>query len=810
MSRHFPRMPGVTRGWVAVAATLVLLGACQRLPLTSTLEVQVVGAGGVTSSPAGVDTDAGRASASFEVGTTVVLEAVPAAGSVFLGFSGAVCLAGDTATQCVVRLDADLTVTATFAGGGTDLDLLEIEALEPTAAAQLTLALDPYTGSVSVEALRDDTTARAAHDGEFLRVAWVGGAALDGPQVRLRFTPPLSSPPRLLDVLVLSQDGGQDLGAVALRTSVVAGDGAETSSLLLDPLEVGELVLDPAWADAPLGDVGGGGDLEVGDALRLVTVTRAGTATARELYHADLTLDDAVDAADLELALERLVDPAMPPRLHVRPIALPFVELDRAAGGEALALVANAGRAPFEDLDIDVATGVAVTAVGGLAGQTLALELDLPASARRGWRPGHLQVATAAQTAHVRLGHLVVLVAGQSNATAVAAPLQGWPEEASPSVRVLGNDYVWRDLLEPMDDATGQLDEPSRDDNVLYSMGTRLGFSLWEATGFEAYLVPSTRNGSPLSWWQPGADRFDRTSVFDGGLFGSSNFRAHVSAGLRDNPVGGQPHGSEGGPVTALVWYQGEADAASASSRSVFRSGTNAVMDAFVDELGAPAIYVQLASDWLEQTNVRHHAIAEIQRRMETTWGVLGQRRQGYHMVVAFDLPRSDSIHLSAFGQRVLAERVALAIREHVLGEDVDGTGPRLNRDQVSWSGTRVWLETTHVLDPGTLDEAYFTVFDGFPEGSLDDVDNYGGNAIEVLEAERDPADPTAVRLTLASPPTSTPWVRYMALPEVGASNGSPGVVPQPSWEQLAPGVVVAEAGKLPLPVFGPLAAVAR
>ena len=790
--------------WAALLIPLVaLLGGCLSPSQAPTLTVEVVGDGIVTSAPAGIDTDAGRASATFLYGTRVVLEAEGLEGSAFAGFLGVTCEAGSSATTCVVTLTADAVVVATFT---TDpVDVLEIAALDAVAGVQLTLAMPPYAGSITVEALRGDTTVRTALSGDRLGLAWVGASAVVGAQVRVRFVPPLASPPRVVDGVVLAEAGGGDLGTGALRMSFAASASTLESPLEVVALAVGSLTLDPAWADGPLGDVDGNGRLDVGDALRLVALTKLGSATDAEAYHADLILDDVVDEADLELLLERLVDPSMPPRLHVRPVEVPFVALDRDGGGEAWVLVGNAGRAPFPQLSALPPAGVEATAVGGVLGQSLALWLDLPRTARRGWRPGWLNIAAGPELATVRLGHLVVLVAGQSNATGVGSPLLGWPEEASSSVRVLGNDYVWRRLLEPMDDPTGQLDLPSRDSNVLYSMGTRLGFSLWEATGFEAYLIPSTRNGSRISWWLPGADRFDRVSEFSGGLFGSTNFRAHVSAGLRTNPVGGQSFGSEGGPVTALVWYQGESDA---DSRTSFQFRTNSVMNAFVEELGIPVIYVQLASDWFEQTNVRHHAVAELQRRMESTWGASGQRRQNYHMVVAFDLPRSDSIHLSAFGQRVLAERVALAFREHVLGEDIDGTGPRLNRDLVAWSGNQVQVLTTHVLAAGALDARYFTVFEGPPNGTLDDVADYGTNVIPIVEAVRDPADPSVVLLRLEREPAVTPYVRYMALPNVGPSTS---FASQPgSWEVLAPGVVTAAEGSLPLPVFGPLPAIAR
>ena len=790
--------------WLVVLAVFaVLVVGCRTVPppqpVGATLSVIVAGSGSgtVTSDPEGIDTDDGGFTATFEVGTVITLTADADAGSTFTGFTGATCEEGSSDTTCILTLTESGIITATFAL--EPIDVLDIVADVGIAGAQLTLLVSPDVESVEVESLRPETTIRVAVDGDRLRLAWVGAQAEEGGQLRVRFTPALEVAPHKEAAVVLAEAGGADLGLNVLEVSIDLLGSTHASPLVLDAFAFGSLTLDPSWIERPLGDLDDSGVLDIGDVLRLVEVTRSGVASDRVLYHADLTLDDVVDTADLELALERLVDPGLPARLHVRPRAVPFVALDSERGGEAWVLIANAGRAPFENVSVVPPAGVEIAPSDGVVGQ-LALALDLPLSARRGWRPGSLAIIGAGETASVRLGHVVVLVAGQSNATGLGSPLVGWPEVASSSVRVLGNDYRWRDLLEPMDDASGQLDTVSADNNVAYSLGTRLGFSLWNATGFESYLVPSTRNGSKVVWWQPEANRLlDRTT-----LFGSTNFRAQVSAGLLSNPNGEQPHGSEGGPVTALVWYQGESDA---SDRSFFQLGTNAIMDEFAEQLGVPVIYVQLASDWFEQTNLQHHALAELQRRMESTWGALGQRRQAYHMVVTFDLPRSDSIHLSAFGQRVLAERVALAVREHVLGEDVDGTGPRLNRDRVAWSGNQVWVQTTHVVSATPLDTGYFTVFDGPPTGSLDDVQNYGANAIPILYAERDPGDPTAVRLTLERTPVQAPYVRYMALPNVGPSTRSPSA-PE-TWEVMAPGVVVAAEGGLPLPVFGPLAAVA-
>ncbi|WP_156890762.1 InlB B-repeat-containing protein [Meiothermus rufus] len=68
------------------------------------------GSGTVTSSPTGINCGA-TCSASFTQGTTVTLNAVPASGSVFAGWSGGGCSGTGT---CTVTMNAAQTVTATF------------------------------------------------------------------------------------------------------------------------------------------------------------------------------------------------------------------------------------------------------------------------------------------------------------------------------------------------------------------------------------------------------------------------------------------------------------------------------------------------------------------------------------------------------------------------------------------------------------------------------------------------------------------------------------------------------------------------
>ena len=765
------------------------------------------GSGRVTSHPAGIDSSTGALTAVFERSSVVRLDASPAMGSTVAGFEflsdpNLECGAGSDASTCFVVLDDATTVSVSFALSD-DLvigDQFDLVSSVEVAAGQIEFVLPANADLVFAGPARDDTVVHWSVTGGVARIVWLATSGSDGPQLRVAFDDEIAA--NSVEVRVVQAfdrvDGGP-AGAAELSWREPDGPAHPPGSLpgLSELAATAELTA--SLADHPLGDLKPDGVLDVRDAMRLLELLRSGVATDFERYHGDVDGDGVIDAVDLLLLLERLVDPSLPASLQVKATPLSFVRLDPYSGVEALILLANRGREAFSGMDLSwsVPGGVRVEQVGGVAGQSLALRLTLPESARRGWLPGFARVTGPGADATFRVGHLVLLVAGQSNASGRGAPVDGWLHVDDGSVRMFGNDYLWRNASEPLDDTTNQVDEVSEEENaVRYSFGTRLGELLVEGTGFDTYLIPAAKGGVSVIEWSPAASLDRRT------LYGSAHFRSLVSAALRSNPVGSQPFPSEAGPVSAVVWYQGESDASTKSLRDNFVRRTNEVMNAFATDLGAPTIYVQLASQHDEHNNLKAHAVAELQRRMETGSGH-AEARPGFHMVVAFDLPRSDSIHLSAFGQRLLAERIDRAFRQHVLGEEIDGTGPRLR--SITHSGRRIWLHTDDALAAEQLDPKLFTVFDG-PPGDISDLETYGMNSIAIASVERDPADSRAVLITLSSAPSNVPLVRYMAepnlLPDSGNRNtGSPEV-----WKIVASGTVRSSGSGLPLPAFGPSA----
>lgn len=708
----------------------------------------------------------------------------------------------------------------------------------PIAAAELELHYDAatarFTGVSSTTGL---ALVRAFDDGNgHVTVALVAVEDVSGPTLTLHWeASPAAPTPALASAATYARDGSGVGVEVRLEDASVTpaasprgttledvdaeaflrADAERALTTLASTADLFGTDLEPAFAHFPLGDLDQSDDVDVLDVLKALDVATGANAnpTAYERYHADLAADDDVQIDDVIRLLDKAVDPTLPASLVVRPLRLSYVALTQ----DVPVLVGNAGNEPFSGLTFG---GLSGSTSEPIPGQTAVFDPNVSANQAFGTLAVDADGLTGVD---VPVGNITILVAGQSNAVGwdgnipsdMVTP-EDWPE-----VRMLGNDYVWKGAYEPGDDATGQLDNVSVDASAGASPGVELGRQLTyapagsPATGRLVYLIPAALGGSGLSKWNMGVADDDRDY-----LFGSAAYRGLMSAGLRTDPTTSNDFDAEGGPVLAVYWYQGETDSRGDTLRSNFSSFTVAVWDRFrtrLDDSGREpvVIYAQLAShgrflvDGVNEGEVRHrqHAdIAERQRRLEQGAWVTPTAaldpvtaiapQANSHMVVTHDLPRSDHIHLSAEGQRELGQRIALAVREHVLGEAVDGTGPRIVN--ASSSGNVITIVTDQVIAqtsaPGSSGYAdYFTVYDGPPNPGDVDVEVYGTNTIAITDVRRDPGNDHAVRIILDSSP-STPYVRYMR-PFVDS-------VTAPRIEDVVRG----EASGLPLPAFGPIA----
>ena len=691
--------------------------------------------------------------------------------------------------------------------------ILEAVGDDSLAAAQVSLAYDPRRLELAgVGSTQENASIMARHGSPasgVVKIALVTNTEVSGNLVKVAFVE-RTAPEGMNDMQILdarAYRGDESIAGAAIGIASVRRQEVENPTQGYDPTSLelattiemqgvtqpADLALQIGFADYTLGDLTRSGELGVLDVLRILNIAigEREPKSGYEWYHADMNSDGSIDVLDVIKALDKAVDPNLPGRLQVAPRLHTFqqVHLDRVP-----ILVGNAGRQPLSTISIALEPSAhwTVDAVegAGVPGHSAAYQVEvLP-----GWRNGVASFRDGSgEGRDVLVGNLTLLIAGQSNATGYGE-LGSEDEQGVPNVHMLRNDFRWLQAYEPIHDNVGQVECESYQDqtpegcdvgyhaNPGHSFAVRLGNDLHEVSGRDVYLIPVAKNGSALrsssnhhgEWWPPSStERLERST-----LFGNANFRAQLSAGWLPDLKPGTP--PLGGPVSAIIWYQGESEASRGLSGTTFVSRTNAVMDALAQELHSPpVVFVQLGRSSTAYGGHQYmQRIREYQRRMEAGYGTMP--RSDFFMVVAHDLPLVDRIHLSAEGQRMLGERIALAYREHVLGEDVNGTGPRLQSiswDPASDDGIQVQLDRP-VGASTTNYSGYFYVREG-----SDDTN--------IVESAQRIAD-RVIRLTLSHSPSEQVTLSY-----------EPPFVDESGSGFLAD--VVRDEDGLPLPAFGPL-----
>lgn len=432
------------------------------------------------------------------------------------------------------------------------------------------------------------------------------------------------------------------------------------------------------------------------------------------------------------------------------------------------------------------ATGVAIA--GLLEGLPSRGSARLPAIRSRYTLIAHNRFGSSQAELALEALQLTLMIGGQSNAVGyqlLTAP--GVVAETNTSgSHMFANDDRYKLAYEPVDDSSGQ--NPSHggyDPAPGHSFALRVANRLAESDpALRITLLPTAKGGSNVSRfsqnsWYPGRALRDRTRVF-----GDALVRAELLA-------------AQERPVSALLWYQGEGEAF--FYRNGYLGESLLVFDTLRQELNRelPIIYVQLArvGDDPAASEADNRAmqlgfqdIREKQRLLEAgAYNPLSGERSRcaqatMHLVVAHDLPMFDRYHLTAEAQQVLGERISRAIRQHLLGEAIDGTGPRLIGISKSGATIRIAISRTINANNGHNYGGYFSVFDA------------SGQPVDILSIARDEATRSDLLLALARDPGEGYSVRYMPPPASDLSQA----LSEQVVHHLTP-----DGFRLPLPAFG-------
>jgi len=321
----------------------------------------------------------------------------------------------------------------------------------------------------------------------------------------------------------------------------------------------------------------------------------------------------------------------------------------------------------------------------------------------------------------------VWLAAGQSNMSGYSGSLAG-ATAPLPEVHLFGNDGLWKQAAEPMDDGTDQVDLVSFE-TPAHSLMLPFARALFEATGVPVGVVPGSLGGTNLyaQWQRDDADHENR-----GTLYGSLLHRA------RRRPPGPPPAG--------VLWFQGESDALALRGTAAYRVDLERLLAQWREDLASPQLPVIvaqlgvfLASDLAQWT-----AIQEAERQVAASDDRVA-------LVTTVDQPLADPIHFSVAGYQEIGRRFADAARELVFGEALH---PLTTLVAARAAGASVAIEHDGPVTGG--DPSLFVVQDGL--GSLAVTGLAVAGSTVTLTLDRAPAPDAKVTYGTSHDPAAA-WV---------------------------------------------------
>lgn len=231
------------------------------------------------------------------------------------------------------------------------------------------------------------------------------------------------------------------------------------------------------------------------------------------------------------------------------------------------------------------------------------------------------------------------VLAGQSNMSGLGrlGSLTADERTADPSIRLYGNDGRWKPALDPLDDATDQIDGVSADRKPGVGPGLFFARKMRGQDRAPIDLVPCAKGGSAIDQWAAGGGRDT--------LYGSCLARIAEA--------GGRPAG--------MIWYQGEADARTMDLASTWQAKFTAMVAAMRRELGQPDLPIVLVelSDPDPARAARQpgwRTVQAAQRTLELDCAAT---------VSAVGLPQNpDRLHIATEGQRILGDKLATAMAD--------------------------------------------------------------------------------------------------------------------------------------------------
>ncbi|MEI6450687.1 MAG: sialate O-acetylesterase [Actinomycetes bacterium] len=253
---------------------------------------------------------------------------------------------------------------------------------------------------------------------------------------------------------------------------------------------------------------------------------------------------------------------------------------------------------------------------------------------------------------YVGVGDIYV-VAGQSNASGRGTS-PNWYTHPVLRAALFGNDDRWKELLDPVDGAAGQVDRVSADPLAGGSVWPLLATELMAAEGVPVAFVPCAKGTTPIGRWVEDAWAPHSRST----LYGSMLRRVRAV----------------GGRVRAVLFWQGEADARRFTSQEAYAAALRSLAAALAQDCGAPLVAAQIGD--YDARRYTREGIDAIRLAQQEAW------RAGWALAgpALYDIDLHGRAHFIDWDDElVAARRWVAAVLSAVLHREAPAA-PRLKR----------------------------------------------------------------------------------------------------------------------------------
>ncbi len=328
---------------------------------------------------------------------------------------------------------------------------------------------------------------------------------------------------------------------------------------------------------------------------------------------------------------------------------------------------------------------------------------------------------TSASISYVGVGDVYV-IAGQSNASGKGTNNQSY---SHPTLKagLFGNDDVWKNLTDPVDSNSGQVDSVSSDTGAGGSVWPLLATYILNDQGVPVAFIPAPKGGTSITQWDQG--------LLASTLYGSMYRRINeVTGGIK-----------------AVLYFQGETDASNSMSTATYLSYLNALANNINSDFGVKTVVGMIGNASYTATQLDNIRLAQI-----SGWNTNANIIPGPNVVdVNLADESGDNLHFKSDADlAVFAARWWAALKAGFYSGTDDGRGPRISGATYNTAKTELTLTFTDTsgLANTAVGPEVFTVKDNGTPVSVSTVTRLNSSQLKLTLAS---AATGTITVTLAS-----------------------------------------------------------